>query len=103
MIYNQVQSNSTQVQNRVEQNPFKKGPKLHLFRKSRRLKTSSAARTQPNEDDNSTMEMDRHASIDDAQYQGNEGMQVQIQSIAYTDMQNLNKTVEKTDNQMSDF
>ena len=49
------------------------------------------------------MEMDRHASIDDTQYQGNEGMQVQIQSIAYTDMQNLNKTVEKTDNQMSDF
>ena len=26
------------------ENPFKKGPKLHLFKKSRRLKTSSAAR-----------------------------------------------------------
>ena len=50
----------------MEQNPFKKGPKLHLFRKSRRLKTSSATRTQQNEDDNTTMEMDRHTSIDDA-------------------------------------
>lgn len=27
------------------ENPFKKGPKLHLFKKSRRLKTSSATRT----------------------------------------------------------
>lgn len=47
--------------------------------------------------------MERHASIDDAQYPGKEELQVQIQSIAYTDMQNLNKTVEKSDDQLNDF
>ena len=31
-------------QKRVDQNPFKKGPKLHLFKKNRRLKTSSSTR-----------------------------------------------------------
>ena len=30
----------------TNENPFAKGPKLHLFKKSRRLKTSSAARTE---------------------------------------------------------
>ena len=42
--YKQVQSSSNQADSRIEQNPFQKGPKLHLFRKSRRLKTSSATR-----------------------------------------------------------
>ena len=40
----QKSSNNTRNAANQDENPFKKGPKLHLFKKSRRLKTSSAAR-----------------------------------------------------------
>ena len=47
-----MQGREKQAKNgeKTDENPFKKGPKLHLFKKSRRLKTSSAVRQQSDEE-----------------------------------------------------
>ena len=56
--HKQVHSNQD---SRVDQNPFKKVPKLHLFKKSRRqLKTSSANREGPEEEGEEVDGEDEH-------------------------------------------
>jgi hypothetical protein len=44
-----LSQSSFQTDGKASLNPFLKGPKLHLFKKNRRLKTSSAARELPAE------------------------------------------------------